>query len=98
MGEDMDYMALKAQNKALNSEEILAGKVRLKSKPVFFSFAICGPWTVKCVHCGHRLFGRTSEQQVAENVYSEVISEIMPTAVKSLLKKGCKPTFGRGYG
>jgi hypothetical protein len=33
----MDYMALKAKNKALNSEEARTGKVYLKSKPVFFS-------------------------------------------------------------
>jgi hypothetical protein len=39
----MDYMALKAHNKALNSAEILAGKRRLTSKPVAFSFEICGP-------------------------------------------------------
>ncbi len=76
----MDYMALKAQNKALNSEEILARKVRLKSKPVFFSFAICGPCNLECVHCGYRLFGRTSEQQVSEEVYSQAMSELMPTA------------------
>jgi MoaA/NifB/PqqE/SkfB family radical SAM enzyme len=78
----MDYMALKAQNKALNSEEIRARKVRLRSKPVFFSFAICGPCNLECVHCGYRLFGRTSEQQVSEEVYSQVISEIMPTAYR----------------
>jgi MoaA/NifB/PqqE/SkfB family radical SAM enzyme len=78
----VDYMALKAQNKALNSEEILAHKVRLKSKPVFFSFAICGPCNLECVHCGYRLFGRTSDQQVSEEVYSQVISEIMPTAYR----------------
>jgi MoaA/NifB/PqqE/SkfB family radical SAM enzyme len=78
----VDYMALKAQNKALNSEEILARKVRLKSKPVFFSFAICGPCNLECVHCGYRLFGRTSDQQVSEEVYSQVISEIMPTAYR----------------
>ena len=78
----MDYMALKAQNKALNSEEILARKVRLRSKPVFFSFAICGPCNLECVHCGYRLLGRTSEQQVSEEVYSQVISEIMPTAYR----------------
>jgi MoaA/NifB/PqqE/SkfB family radical SAM enzyme len=82
MAEYMDYMALKTENKALNSEEILARKIRLRSKPVFFSFAICGPCNLECVHCGYRLFGRTSEQQVAEEVYSQVISELMPTAYR----------------
>jgi MoaA/NifB/PqqE/SkfB family radical SAM enzyme len=76
----MDYTALKAQNKALNFEEILAGKVRLKSKPLSLAFEICGPCNLKCLHCGFRVFGRTSDQQVSEEVYSEVISEIMPTA------------------
>lgn len=76
----MDYMALKEQNKTLNSEEILSGKVYLRSRPVFFSFAICGPCNLECVHCGFRLFGRTSDQQVSEKVYSEIISEVMPTA------------------
>jgi MoaA/NifB/PqqE/SkfB family radical SAM enzyme len=79
-GGAMNYMALKAKNKALNTEEILAGKVRLKSKPVSFSFEICGPCNLKCVHCGFQVFGRTSNQQVSEEVYSEVISELMPTA------------------
>ena len=78
----MDYMALKAQNKALNSEEILAHKVRLRSKPVIFSFAISGPCNLKCTHCGYRVFGRTSEQQVSEEVYSQVVTELMPTAYR----------------
>jgi MoaA/NifB/PqqE/SkfB family radical SAM enzyme len=76
----MDYMALKAQNKALNSAEILAGKRRLTSKPVAFSFEICGPCNLQCQHCGFQVFGRTSDQQVSERVYSEVISALMPTA------------------
>ena len=76
----MDYMVLKAQNKALNFEEILAGKVHLKSKPLSFAFEICGPCNLKCLHCGFQVFGRTSDQQVSEEVYSEVISEIMPSA------------------
>ena len=73
-------MVLKAENKALNYREILAGKVRLKSKPIVFSFTICGPCNLECVHCAYRLFGRTSEQEVSEEVYSQVMSEIMPTA------------------
>jgi MoaA/NifB/PqqE/SkfB family radical SAM enzyme len=32
------------------------------------------------VHCGFQIYGRTSHQQVSERVYSEVISELMPTA------------------
>jgi MoaA/NifB/PqqE/SkfB family radical SAM enzyme len=76
----MDYMALKEQNKTLNSEEILSGEGYLKSRPLFFAFAICGPCNLECVHCGFNLFGRTSDQQVSEKVYSEVISEVMPTA------------------
>jgi MoaA/NifB/PqqE/SkfB family radical SAM enzyme len=76
----MDYMALKAKNRVLNSEEALTGKVRLKSKPVFFSFEICGPCNLKCQHCAFQIYGRTSEEQVSEEVYSEVISELMPTA------------------
>jgi MoaA/NifB/PqqE/SkfB family radical SAM enzyme len=76
----MDYMALKAQNRALNSQEIRAGVVRLKSKPVTFAFEICGPCNLQCRHCGFQKFGRTSDQQVSETVYSEVISELMPTA------------------
>jgi MoaA/NifB/PqqE/SkfB family radical SAM enzyme len=80
MEDAMDYMVLKAQNKALNFEEILAGKVHLKSKPLSFAFEICGPCNLKCLHCGFQVFGRTSDQQVSEEVYSEVISEIMPSA------------------
>jgi MoaA/NifB/PqqE/SkfB family radical SAM enzyme len=76
----MDYMALKAQNRALNAEETLAGKVRLKSRPVFFALELCGPCNLQCAHCGFRVFGRTSDQQISEAVYSEVISELMPAA------------------
>lgn len=76
----MDLMTLKAQNQALNSKEILSGKVYLKSKPLLFSFAICGPCNLECAHCGFHLFGRTSDKQVSEEVYSKVLSEIMPTA------------------
>lgn len=76
----MDFMALKAQNQALNSKEILSGKVYLKSKPLLFSFAICGPCNLECAHCGFHWFGRTSDKQVSEEVYSKVLSEIMPTA------------------
>jgi len=76
----MDYAALKAQNKTLNYQEALAGEVRIKSKPLFFWFEICGPCNLKCAHCGFQVFGRTSLEQVSERVYSEVISELMPTA------------------
>ena len=76
----MDLMTLKAQNQALNSKEILSGKVYLKSKPLLFSFAICGSCNLECAHYGFHLFGRTSDKQVSEEVYSKVLSEIMPTA------------------
>jgi MoaA/NifB/PqqE/SkfB family radical SAM enzyme len=76
----MDYTALKAQNQALNSEEVLARKVRLQSKPVFFSLELCGPCNLKCAHCGFQVFGRTSDHQISEEVYEAVISELMPTA------------------
>jgi MoaA/NifB/PqqE/SkfB family radical SAM enzyme len=76
----MDYMALKAQNKALNFEEARTGAVYLKSKPISFSLEICGPCNLKCVHCGFQRFGRTSDQQISEEVYAEVMSELMPTA------------------
>jgi MoaA/NifB/PqqE/SkfB family radical SAM enzyme len=32
------------------------------------------------VHCGFQRFGRTSDQQISEEVYSEVMYELMPTA------------------
>jgi hypothetical protein len=76
----VDYMAVKAENKARNFEEARAGNVYLKSKPVSFSLEICGPCNLKCVHCGFQRFGRTSDQQISEEVYSEVMSELMPTA------------------
>jgi MoaA/NifB/PqqE/SkfB family radical SAM enzyme len=78
----MDYMSLKAQNRNLNYEEARQGRVFLKSKPLFFWFDICGPCNLKCVHCGFQVFGRTSQEQVSEEVYSEVISELMPTAYR----------------
>jgi MoaA/NifB/PqqE/SkfB family radical SAM enzyme len=76
----MDYMALKARNKVLNFEEARSGQVRLTSKPLAFWFAICGPCNLKCLHCAFQVFGRTSDQQVSEEVYSKVLSELMPTA------------------
>jgi MoaA/NifB/PqqE/SkfB family radical SAM enzyme len=76
----MDYMALKAKNQALNSEEARLGRVRLQSKPLAFWFALCGPCNLKCQHCAFQVFGRTSDQQVSEDVYAEVLSELMPTA------------------
>jgi MoaA/NifB/PqqE/SkfB family radical SAM enzyme len=76
----VDYGSLKAQNKALNFAEAHSGKVQLKSKPLFFWFDICGPCNLKCLHCGFQAFGRTSDQQISERVYSEIIAELMPTA------------------
>jgi MoaA/NifB/PqqE/SkfB family radical SAM enzyme len=76
----MDYTALKAQNQALNSEEVLSRRIRLQSKPVFFSLELCGPCNLKCAHCGFQVFGRTSDQQISEEVYAAIISELMPTA------------------
>ena len=76
----MDFSALKHQNRELNAKEILSGTLHLKSRPLLFSFAICGPCNLECAHCGFHVFGRTSDKQVSEEVYSKVLSEIMPTA------------------
>jgi MoaA/NifB/PqqE/SkfB family radical SAM enzyme len=76
----MDYASLKAQNKALNYSEIRAGATRIKSRPLFFWFDIAGPCNLECAHCGYRIHGRTSDQEVSETVYAEVLRELMPTA------------------
>ena len=66
----MDYLTVKANNKVLNFEEALAREVKLKSRPIFFWFALCGPCNLKCAHCAFHIHGRTSDQQVSEEVYS----------------------------
>jgi MoaA/NifB/PqqE/SkfB family radical SAM enzyme len=76
----MDYSAVKAANKALNYEEARRGLARIKSRPLFFWFDIYGPCNLKCVHCGFHKEGRTSEQEVSEAVYAEVLKELMPSA------------------
>jgi len=76
----MDYQALKDQNRILNQEEARLGLTRLKSKPLYFWFDIHGPCNLKCAHCGFQKYGRTSEEEVSEEVYASVMSELMPTA------------------
>ncbi len=66
----MDYAQIKQTNRALNFEEARQGLTRLKSRPVFFWFDISGPCNLKCVHCGYRKEGRTSDQEVSETIYT----------------------------
>jgi MoaA/NifB/PqqE/SkfB family radical SAM enzyme len=76
----MDYSAIKAANKALNYEEARQGLTRIKSRPLFFWFDIYGPCNLGCTHCGFHKEGRTSDQEVSEDVYAQVLEQIMPTA------------------
>ena len=76
----MDYSAVKEANKQLNFDEARRGVTRIQSRPLHFWFDIYGPCNLKCVHCGFHKEGRTSDQEVSESVYDEVIQEIMPTA------------------
>lgn len=76
----MDYLALKAANRASNDDEARRGVTRLTSKPLYFWFDIYGPCNLKCVHCGFNKDGRTSDQEVSERVYQMVMDELMPTA------------------
>jgi MoaA/NifB/PqqE/SkfB family radical SAM enzyme len=76
----VDYQTLKMQNAALNREERLAGATVLQSKPLAFWFNLCGPCNLRCAHCAYRLYGRTSEQDVAEPIYTTVVSTLLPTA------------------
>jgi MoaA/NifB/PqqE/SkfB family radical SAM enzyme len=76
----MDYLALKTQNRELNSAECLSGATWVKSKPLFFWYDLCGPCNLECKHCGFQVFGRTSEGEISEEVYQIVLAEVMPTA------------------
>src|SRR4051794_5527586 len=76
----MDFTQLKADNKALNYQEVLAGATRLKSKPLFFWFDLNGKCNLECNHCGFQIHGRTSEEEVSEAVYKEIMAELMPAA------------------
>ncbi|MCI0743380.1 MAG: radical SAM protein [Gemmataceae bacterium] len=76
----MDYMQQKARNKALNYEEIRSGATYLKSRPLFFWFDLNGSCNLECAHCGFHLDGRTSEQEVADDIYAKIMAELMPTA------------------
>ena len=78
----MEYTAVKEANKLLNFEEARQGVTRLKSRPLYFWFDIYGPCNLKCVHCGFNKEGRTSDQEVSEAVYDEVMRELMPTAYR----------------
>jgi MoaA/NifB/PqqE/SkfB family radical SAM enzyme len=73
-------MAIKQQNKDLNYQEIRAGATLLQSKPLFFWFDLAGPCNLDCKHCGFNVFGRTSDAEVSEDVYAEVIDQLMPSA------------------
>jgi MoaA/NifB/PqqE/SkfB family radical SAM enzyme len=81
----MDYAQLKAENKALNYKEVLARARRLTSKPLFFWFDLNGPCNLECKHCGFQVHGRTSDQEVSDTVYAEIMSALMPTAYYCLL-------------
>ena len=82
MNEMPDYGAVKEANRLLNYEEARRGVTHLKSRPLFFWFDLYGPCNLKCVHCGFNKDGRTSDQEVSEHVYGEVIREIMPSAYR----------------
>jgi MoaA/NifB/PqqE/SkfB family radical SAM enzyme len=74
------YMEKKKANKSLNSQEIFAKATDLRSKPLRFWFDINGPCNLECTHCGFRAFGRTSDQEVSQEIYDTVCAELMPTA------------------
>jgi len=76
----MDLMALKEQNRSRNLEEARAGAIRLASRPLWFWFDLCGRCSLKCKHCAVQVHGRTSNDDVSEEVYETVLAEIMPTA------------------
>jgi len=76
----VDYEKLKSENAAINRDEIAAGARLLRSRPLFFWFDLCGPCNLKCLHCGYRVHGRTSEQDVSEAVYTAVVAELLPAA------------------
>lgn len=76
----MDYSTVKQANKQLNSDEARRGLTRVTSRPLYFWFDIYGPCNLKCVHCGFQKEGRTSEQEVSDAVYDEVMRELMPSA------------------
>jgi MoaA/NifB/PqqE/SkfB family radical SAM enzyme len=78
----MDYTQIKKTNRDLNYDEARRGVTSIKSRPLYFWFDIYGPCNLKCTHCGFRKEGRTSEEEVSERVYDEVIAELMPTAYK----------------
>ena len=78
----MDYRQQKEANRHLNFEEARSGVTRVKSRPLFFWFDIYGPCNLKCVHCGYHKDGRTSDKEVSEDVYTEIMREIMPTAYR----------------
>jgi MoaA/NifB/PqqE/SkfB family radical SAM enzyme len=76
----MDYQSLKIANRALNNQESLGNATYIKSKPQFFWFDLCGPCNLECKHCGFQTLGRTSEEDVSEDVFQTVIAELMPAA------------------
>ena len=77
-----DYAELKRSNRLLNNREIADGATRLKSRPQHFWFDINGPCNIECLHCPFRVFGRTSDQEVSQEIYDTVLSELMPTAYR----------------
>ena len=82
MSNNPDYGVIKEANRQLSLDEARRGLTRLKSRPLVFWFDLNGPCNLKCVHCGFNKDGRTSDQEVSEMVYSEVMREIMPTALR----------------
>jgi MoaA/NifB/PqqE/SkfB family radical SAM enzyme len=77
----MRYAAAKRANLRLNNEEARLGLTRLRSRPLYFWFDIYGPCNLKCAHCTFQKTGRTSDEEVSEGVYQEVLRELMPTAL-----------------
>jgi MoaA/NifB/PqqE/SkfB family radical SAM enzyme len=76
----MGFMSLKAENAERNRQEIAEGANVLRSRPLFFWFDLCGPCNLHCAHCGYRVYGRTSEQDVSDAVYNAVVTELLPSA------------------
>lgn len=71
---------LKENNRRLSISELRESRLKLVCKPLSFSLDLTGRCSLRCRHCGYRKNGRTSDQEMPEEIYGKVVDEILPTA------------------
>lgn len=76
----MDYQKRKAENQALNLMDIQECRTRMRALPLVFWLDITGVCNLKCSHCEFQIHGRTSLQEIPDDIYNTTVKKLLETA------------------